>query len=131
MRLAKGIRLLDEVPGDGPIAVEGATVVFNARLFLRRGEEVTGDPGILSRPGPTVPKRSIGGVDLVDHVTVLGRRHTIAGVELSLRGMRVHGYREVLVPPHLAYGRTGLPNRIPANAMLRIQLWLQDVSVAF
>ena len=127
MRLDKGIQLLHEVPGDGTMAVDGATVVFNARFFLRRGEEVTNDHEILSRPGNIVPARIIGGVELIDHVTELGRRHSLTGVELSLRGMRVHGYREVLVAPRLAYGRSGVPNRIPANAMLRIQLWLQDV----
>lgn len=129
MNLEKGIQLLNEVPGDGPVAVNGATVVFNARFFLRRGEEVTDDHKIISRPGNTVPTRIIGGVELVDHVTVIGKRRTIAGVELSLRGMRVHGYREVLVPPRLAYGRNGVSNLIPANAMLRIQLWLHDVCI--
>lgn len=121
--------MLNEVPGDGPLAVDGAQVVFNARLFLRRGKEVTRDAEILSGSGATLPTRTVGGIELIDRVTELGKRRTIAGVELSLRGMRVHGYREVLVSPHLAYGQEGAPDGIPANAVLRIQLWLQEVVI--
>ena len=127
MKNIKGVELLDEVLGEGPEAEKGAVVTYNARLFLRRGDEVTRDSEIISREREHLNIRTINGVELIDHVTTLGKRRPIAGVEKSLYGMRKNGYREVLVAPHLAYGQKGVFDLIPANAMLRIQLWVQDV----
>lgn len=126
-KLAKGLELLDEIVGEGPKADKGAVVTYNARLFLRRGEEVTRDAEIISRAREHLRVRNVDGVELIDHVTELGRRRPIAGVEKSLYGMRKHGYREVLVSPHLAYGEKGIPGLVPPNALLRVQLWLQHV----
>lgn len=127
MENIKGIELLDEVPGEGPEAEKSTVVTYNARLFLRRGDEVTRDSEIISRERQHLNIRTIGGVELIDHVTTLGKRRPIAGVEKSLYGMKKNGYREVLIAPHLAYGEKGVPDLIPANAMLRIQLWVQEV----
>ena len=126
-RIAKGIRLLRETGGIGPEAVEGSVVVYNARFFLRRGDEVTADADIVAGARDHLTTRLVDGVELIDHETELGKRRPIPGVEKSLLGMRAGGFREVLVSPHLAYGEKGVPGRIPANAMLRIMLWLRDV----
>ena len=128
--MLKAIELVDEVVGDGPAADKGSVVIYNARFFLRRGDEVTRDRDIIERARDHVETRVIDGVELIDHVTELGKRHPIAGVEKSLYGMRKAGYREVIVPPHLAYGEAGVPGVIPANAMLRIQVWVQEVRIA-
>ena len=128
MKIAKGIELLNEIVGEGPGAERGNRVTYNARFFLRRGDEVTQDGEMLSRARAHCTSRLVDGVELIDHVTKLGKRQSIAGVEKSLYGMRVGGYREVLVSPHLAYGSKGVPGRVPADALLRIQLWLRDVS---
>ncbi len=125
--LAKGIELLDETVGDGPTAQKGSVVTYNARFFLRRGDEVTRDSKIISRSRGQVAIRVVDGVELIDHVIELGKRCPIAGVERSLYGMRQAGYREILVAPHLAYGEAGVPGLIPANALLRIRLWVQVV----
>ncbi|MDH3553759.1 MAG: FKBP-type peptidyl-prolyl cis-trans isomerase, partial [Gammaproteobacteria bacterium] len=74
--------------------------------------------------------RNIDGAELIDHETLLGKRQVVAGVEKSLYGMQSGGYREVLVSAHLAYGQKGIKDRIPPNAMLRIQLWVQHVEPA-
>lgn len=126
-KLAKGVELLDEVVGVGPAAEKGSSVTYNARFFLHRGDEVTRDGEMISRARDHVTTRTIDGVELIDHFTELGKRLPIAGVEKTLYGMRKNGYREVLVAPHLAYGEVGVPDLIPANALLRIQLWVQDV----
>lgn len=127
MRITKGIELLDEVEGEGPVAGHGDRVTYNARLFLRRGDEVTEDAQIIAGARQHCPTRWVGGIELIDHVTTLGRRQAIAGVEKSLFGMRAGGFREVLASPHLAYGNTGIPGRIPADALLRIQLWVRTI----
>ena len=127
-KLAKGIDLLNEVVGEGPAAAIGAIVTFNARFYLRQGDEVTRDAEIIAGARANLETRFIDGIELIDHVTKLGKRHPIAGVERSLQGMRAKGYREVLVSPHLAYGDEGIPSLIPPRAMLRVQLWVWTVA---
>ncbi len=125
--IAKGIELLSDKPGSGTEAVKGSSITYNARFFLRRGDEVTVDAKSIALYGTHLTTRNIDGVQLIDHVTMLGKRQSIAGVEKSLYGMKSGGQREVLVSPHLAYGKKGLADLIPADAMLRIQLWVHDV----
>ncbi len=125
--ITKGIALLDEHPGTGRPAAKGDIVIYNARLFLRRGDEVTGDTLSIAAYGAHLPTRVVDGVELIDHRTVLGKRRPIAGIEKSLLGMRSGGYREVRVSPHLAYGEAGLGERIPPHAVLRVQLWVRDI----
>ncbi|MDH3642841.1 MAG: FKBP-type peptidyl-prolyl cis-trans isomerase [Gammaproteobacteria bacterium] len=126
--IAKGIELLDERAGLGAAALKGDAVIYNARLFLRKGDEVTTDPLSIETYGLTDRVRVVDGVQLLDHRTILGKRQPIAAVEKTLYGMQAGGYREVLTASHLAYGSKGLPGRIPADAMLRIQLWVRDVA---
>ncbi len=129
-KISKGIELLDEVLGEGPEADKGAVITYNARIFLRKGDEVTRDAEIISRARDHLKTRTLNGVELIDHVTELGKRRSLAGIEKSLYGMKKNGYREVVVSPHLAYGKNGIEGVIPANALLRIQIWVQNVSPA-
>jgi FKBP-type peptidyl-prolyl cis-trans isomerase (trigger factor) len=123
----KGIELLDESGGTGATAEKGSRVIYNARFFLRRGDEVTFDAKTIARCGDQLATRIVEGVELIDHETEIGRRRVIAGVEKSLLGMRAGGYREVMVSSHLAYGARGLAGSIPPGSMLRIRLWLREV----
>ena len=129
-QIVKGIELLEDIPGEGLPADKDTNVTYNARLFLRKGDEVTGDARSIALYGAQLDTRTINGVELIDHKLLLGKRRAIAGVEKSLYGMQPGGYREVLVSAHLAYGEAGIKDLIPPNAMLRIQLWVQDVQVA-
>ncbi|MGB5179360.1 MAG: FKBP-type peptidyl-prolyl cis-trans isomerase [Gammaproteobacteria bacterium] len=126
-KIATGIELLHEVAGAGAVAAKGDVVIYNARIFLRRGDEVTQDASIIAQGGGYLKSRTIDGVELIDHVTELGKRRSIPGIEKALYGMRTCGYREVLVSPHLAYREKGVPGIIPENAMLRIQLWVREI----
>lgn len=113
--------------GSGPKATKGCEVVYNARFFLRRGDEVSHDAESIARYRERLTIRRIDGVELIDHVTILGKRQPIAAVEKSLFGMQAGGYREVLTSAHLCYGERGVEGRIPANAMLRIKLWVWEI----
>ena len=64
---------------------------------------------------------------MIDHSIILGRRQAIAGVEHALTGMKVGGYRKVRVSPHLAYRDKGIPDLIPSDAVLIVELWPREI----
>jgi FKBP-type peptidyl-prolyl cis-trans isomerase len=72
--------------------------------------------------------RVADGVTFIDHTIVLGQRQAIAGVEHALIGMKAGGYRKVRISPHLAYRDKGIPDLIPANAVLVVELWMWEIS---
>ena len=128
--LEKGIELVEDIPGRGAKAEKGCQIVYNARFFLRRGDEVTNDPRSIALYRDQLNIRQIGGVELIDHTTILSKRQSIACVEKSLYGMQAGGFREILASPQLCYGENGIDGLVPPNAMLRVQLWVQDVRSA-
>jgi FKBP-type peptidyl-prolyl cis-trans isomerase (trigger factor) len=126
MRLKSGIKLLEEFEGEGDPAKPGDTIIYNMKIFLNKGDEVP----LNQRQATHLPQemiRTINGYSYINHKTVLGRRQAIAGVEYTLIGMKKGGYRKVRVSPHLAYRSEGLPDLIPPDAVLIIELWLREI----
>ena len=126
MRLKSGIKLLDEREGAGEPAKKGHSVIYNLKIFLNQGDEVP----LNQRQAEYLPAamiRTVDGYRFVDHETVLGSREAMAGVEYSLMGMRENGYRKVRVSPHLAYRDKGIPDLIPPDAVLIIELWVREI----
>ncbi len=124
------VKILKEHIPEGPTAQKGSSISFSARFFLNRGDEVTPDYKSIEMYGDAVPTIIVEGVKLIEHKTLLGKRRTIAGVEKALIGMSPGSYREVLIPPHLAYGAKGLGDLIPPNALLKTKLWVHEVHPA-
>jgi FKBP-type peptidyl-prolyl cis-trans isomerase len=56
----------------------------------------------------------------------VGDRQIIPGLERGVIGMKPRGKRQLRISPHLAYGEKGIPDKIPANAVLRIEVELLD-----
>ncbi len=121
------IGILSESIADGLVARRGSTVRYSARIFLRRGDEVTPDYATILCHEDRLPTRKVEGARLIEHTTILGKRRAIAGVERMLDGLAAGSYREAIIPPHLAYGKKGLGQLIPADALLRIKVWVHDV----
>jgi FKBP-type peptidyl-prolyl cis-trans isomerase len=51
----------------------------------------------------------------------------IAGVEHALMGIKVSGYRKVRVNPHLPHRDKGIPDLIPPDAVLIVEIWLRKI----
>lgn len=108
--MTSGIKITDIEVGTGPVAERTKVVVVHARGFLNRGEEfwntyTEGRPAVLD----------------------LAKRHSIPGLTKGIEGMLAGGKRELEVSPHLAYGTTGIPGKIPANAVIRFEVELLEV----
>lgn len=126
----KGVELLEENGRDRHVRCERISRGVLRANVSKKGDEVTSDYEIISQYREHLEIETIEGVELVRHVTELGKRRVIAGVEKALLGMKKNGYREILVAPHLAYGVKGVSGPIPENALLRIKIWVRDVQNA-
>lgn len=127
MKCLSGLKLLEERDGEGRQAEKGDRVVYNARIFLNQGDEVP----LNDLQAWQVPKeliRVVAGVTLIDRTIVLGQRQASAGVEHALIGMKSGGYRKVRISPHLAYRDKGIPDLIPPDAVLIVELWARELS---
>ena len=126
MKSLRGLKLLAEQEGAGMSAKKGDRIVYNARIFLSQGDEVPLND-VQSKQSAIGLVRVEGGVTFVDHILMLGSRQAIAGIEHALVGMKVGGYRKVLVSPHLAYRDKGIPDIIPPGAVLMCEIWLRNI----
>lgn len=107
--MASGIKIVAETEGNGATAEKGDLVAFECAAFLNKGAAVH-------------PRRA--------ESVVLGSRRFIAGVEAALVGMREGGYRKVRISPHLAYRASGIEGKVPPNAVLVYEIWLNSVQKA-
>ena len=126
MKRISGLKLLDEREGDGPSAQKGDRVMFHMRLFLNKGDEIP----LNETQAKHLPKemiRVVEGLTFIDRTIVMGRHEAIAGVEHTLMGMQVDGYRKVRISPHLAYRDKGIPHLIPPDAVLICEIWLRRI----
>jgi FKBP-type peptidyl-prolyl cis-trans isomerase len=57
----------------------------------------------------------------------IGAGQVIAGWELGVVGMKKGGKRTLVLPPHLAYGSSGSPPKIPPEATLEFEIELVEI----
>ena len=127
MKLPSGLKIIENHGGSGPVAESGQTVVYNVRIFLNQGDEVPINDALIERGIPEDRIRRENDQILIDHISTLGKRQAIAGIEKALMGMRAGGFRKIRVGPHLAYRDRGLPGLIPPDAVLNISVRLREV----
>ena len=127
MKLPSGLKIIENQEGSGPVAESGQTVVYNVRIFLNQGDEVPINDALEERGIPDDRIRRENDQILIDHISTLGKRQAIAGIEKALMGMRAGGFRKIRVGPHLAYRDRGLPGLIPPDAALNISVWLREI----
>ncbi|SOE03056.1 FKBP-type peptidyl-prolyl cis-trans isomerase [Blastococcus haudaquaticus] len=108
-----GLQISDVVVGDGPEAVQGASVAVKyVGAFYGTGEEF--DSSWSRGENETLP------------VTV-GAGQVITGFDQAIDGMQVGGRRMVTIPSDLGYGPTG-QGPIPGDATLVFVLDLVEVA---
>jgi FKBP-type peptidyl-prolyl cis-trans isomerase len=123
--IRRGIKLLEEREGTGPLAQKGSNVVYNLRVYLNKGGEVQINE-TAGHPPEVIRHEATG--DLLNFVCRIGRRDAFAAVEYALEGMREGGYRKIRSKPQLAYGEAGVPGKIPKNAIVTFEVWLRKVT---
>ena len=120
MNLKKGIKLIEESEGTGNYVQRQRYYIVAIRLTLNRGEIVKIPPQCLSHSIEQYLKVHDDG--FFEHRVRIDRENLIAGIFYSVQGMKVKGYRKVIISPHLAYGERGIPGIIPKNAKLIVEL---------
>ncbi len=58
----------------------------------------------------------------------VGAGRVVKGWDLGVVGMKVGGTRQLLIPAKLAYGKRGVPGRIPPDAALLFEISLRGAS---
>ena len=133
MEPQSGLRLLDEREGAGPGAGRGDRVIYHLRAFLEDGTEIPFNAlsaedrahALAHHPSSLTVA---DGFEFINFHTRLGSSEACEGVEHALHGMRSGGYRKVEAAPHRAYGATGVPGRVPSNAVVVFEIWLRDIA---
>lgn len=102
----------DLIKGSGTSATPNGTVTVNyVGVLYKTGKEFDSS---WSRNQPFTTPLSAGSV--------------IPGWVQGIQGMKVGGRRELIIPPALAYGRSGSPPTIPPNSTLVFVVDLLSVS---
>jgi peptidylprolyl isomerase len=93
----------DLIKGTGPAAKSGSSITVNYVGVLYKGGKEFDSSWKTGQP--FAPFK-------------LGQGAVIPGWDKGLVGMKVGGRRELIIPPSLAYGKSGSPPTIPPNATL-------------
>jgi len=118
-----GVEILSETIGDGTLVERWATYQVRLRMWLRRGDAIR-----WSQPWGMIDRARLEdeGTALVTDLRV-DRENMFPGLFYGVQGMRIGGAQRLRVAPHLAYGETGVPGTIPANAILTVEVEILDV----
>lgn len=108
---SSGLQIQDEVVGTGAEATPGQQVTVNYTGWLMDGTKFDSS---LDRNQP--------------FSFVLGGGQVIKGWDEGVAGMKVGGKRILIIPPELGYGAQGAGGVIPANATLKFEVELLNVS---
>jgi hypothetical protein len=117
-RLRSGLTLLTDLPGAGEVVRRQHSYHMRLRLWLNKGDAVRWK----------MPSGRVGTSRLDDNgetlitETRIDRRSLISGLFYGIEGMRVGGTRRLEIAPHLAYGDAGVPDVIPAGAVLTAEV---------
>jgi len=121
-RLRSGLTLLADIPGGGEPVRRQHRYRIRLRLWLNKGQAVRWQ----AASGPVgVGRLDDNGETLITEVRI-DRRSLVSGLFHGVEGMRVGGTRRLEIGPHLAYGDRGVPDVIPAGALLIAEITILE-----
>eukprot|EP00931_Biecheleriopsis_adriatica_P086503 TRINITY_DN61166_c0_g1_i1.p1 TRINITY_DN61166_c0_g1~~TRINITY_DN61166_c0_g1_i1.p1 ORF type:complete len:231 (+),score=25.00 TRINITY_DN61166_c0_g1_i1:71-763(+) len=119
--LPSGVRVIDLVPGDGPEATDGQQVFINYKFWRTRFDDGTPvDSTFLRGKGPE------------KHVVGSPSDRVFEGLDAGIKGMREGGWRRLIVPPALGFGKNGYTynpqssKSVPPGSTLYVDVRLVD-----
>jgi peptidylprolyl isomerase len=114
-RMDGGIRFVQVEAGEGELTASPDNVVeAELTVWLPDGEIFFSSWSERRTPRFKVGQRGRGGAPL-------------DGIDLGVRGMAAGGTRVLRLPPDQAFGKDGLPGRVPADATIDVQIDVLDV----
>jgi FKBP-type peptidyl-prolyl cis-trans isomerase len=107
---SSGLKYIDEVEGTGESPKTGYKVTVHYTGTLEDGTKFDSSR---DRNQPFTFKIGMGQV--------------IKGWDEGVMTMKVGGKRKLIIPPHLAYGSTGIGDKIPPNSTLVFEIELLEI----
>jgi hypothetical protein len=113
-----GIKLITETPGEGALVERQHVYQVRLKMWLNQGEPVRWEHpwGMIDRA-----RLEDDGATLITDLRI-DRENLFAGLFQGIDGMRIGGRRKLKISPHLAYGERGIPGRIPAQAVIIVEI---------
>jgi peptidylprolyl isomerase len=110
-----GLKYIDHKIGMGDVAKSGSKLQMHYTGWLyEKGKRGKKFDSSLDRGKPFVFK--------------LGAGQVIKGWDEGIKGMKVGGRRELIIPPEMGYGSRGFPGAIPPNSTLNFEVELLGVA---
>jgi FKBP-type peptidyl-prolyl cis-trans isomerase len=118
---------IPKATGTAPKELQGSEVVTGTGAVAKEGDKVTVEyVGSLFANGKEFDTSWKKGRKPFEFT--IGQGQVIQGWDQGVPGMKVGGRRILVIPPDLAYGATGSPPTIPANAPLVFVIDLKKVA---
>ena len=120
-----GLHYVDDTVGVGKAAQEGNLVTINFRVWVMK--DSTDDFSNWAADS-TKMRQKIEDTWMTGkpYKFILGEGNFIKGSDEGIEGMKVGGTRTIIIPPKLAYGKTGM-GPIPPNSSLKVNIQLLNV----
>lgn len=120
MKLRKGLEILEDIPGIGEEIQKLKSYRMKIQMWLNKGDPVIWRD-IIPKEFNEFAKLSQGRKVLTE-VHRYHRENFIPGIYYGIKGMRVNGTRRLKINPNLAYGKKGVEDIIPPNALLIVEV---------
>jgi len=116
--MQKGIKILSEIVGLGDEIQRHQFYRMSIRIWLHKGDPIkwTKPFGLLDRKEISEDLQTLTADYRVD------REFLFSGLFYGVQGMRIGGTRLLEISPHLAYREHGVPDMIPPNALLKVEV---------
>lgn len=109
-----GIKVIADTPGQGAPIERQHVYQVRLKMWLNKGEPIRWEHpwGLIDRA-----RLEDDGETLLTDLRV-DRENLFAGLFQGIEGMRIGGTRKLKISSHLAYGETGIPGKVPAQAVI-------------